>query len=163
MSIIGSIVVCVLLAFGALCALGNWIALATNIRNARRGIDRHVSPIPLLAQFFPAAAAMLADKLHGVDWIPGLVYWLVALLDPGLWLLACSRSWRRGGPSGRAVAIRAERTCCTPRGAGHPAQRTDRGAQEVRRDVGFELVMHREGYVRGCPDQAVVPSDVAPG
>ena len=104
MSIIASVVVCVLLAFGALCVVGNWFALVTNLRNRRRGIDAHVSPIPLLPQFCAGIAALLANKLHGVEWLPGIVYWLVALLDPGLWLLALlpfALAWRAIRSRGR--------------------------------------------------------------
>lgn len=87
MYIFGSIVVVVLLAFGAFLGVMNWVFHFVNLQNWRRGIDHHVSPIPLVAQLLAGIAAVVARGL-GLDWIPVATFWFVALIDLSIWTLA---------------------------------------------------------------------------
>ena len=87
MYILGSIVVVALLAFGAWVGVMNWVFHFVNLQNWRRGVDRHVSPIPLVAQLVTGIAAVISRGL-GLDWVPVAAFWLVALIDLSLWKLA---------------------------------------------------------------------------
>jgi hypothetical protein len=75
------------LLLAILVVLLNWIALLVSVRNKRRGIDRHVSPIPIAAQVFGVVGAIIS-YFNPAEPIRPWAYILVALLDVPLWSLA---------------------------------------------------------------------------
>lgn len=65
----------------------NWVAAGVSLRNKRRGIDRHISPIPIVAQIFAVVAA-IGSYFNPAGLIRPWACILVALLDVPLWSLA---------------------------------------------------------------------------
>ena len=83
----------VLLALGALVVVCNVVCVLMDARNRRRGIDRHVSTIPFVAQICVGLAAQTSTS--GNVQLPAWIFWLVALTDPGLWDMARALFRRR--------------------------------------------------------------------
>jgi hypothetical protein len=65
----------------------NWAALVVSVRNKKRGIDRHLSTIPIAAQIFGVAAAV-SSHFNPAAVIPSWICLLPALLDVSLCSLA---------------------------------------------------------------------------
>ena len=75
-----TIVAWVLVAVGAYLIAANYWALAANRANRRKGVDRHYSFVPLLGGFLCAVGLYLVTQSR--------LAFAVALLDPGVWVLA---------------------------------------------------------------------------
>ena len=69
-SAIVNVVSSVFLAIGCLVLVANFCAIYATIRNRRRGIDKHVSTVPVVTQFFVVLAAM-TSRHTGHPWFPG--------------------------------------------------------------------------------------------
>jgi len=86
MGTVANIVAVSLLALAISVVLANGLSVYVNARNRRRGIERHVSGIPLVAQVLVVLAAMALGVAAG-PWLPSWLLWAVALSDAALWRL----------------------------------------------------------------------------
>jgi hypothetical protein len=82
--LVGSVLVVAFLALGACVVAINWVILCLNIRDRKIPDRKCASQIGLAAQIFVMFAALISS-IFGVHWIPGAVYWFVALFDIALW------------------------------------------------------------------------------
>ena len=64
----------------------NWIWTIQNVRNRRRGIQRHYSTMPLVAQVLLVIAVLLSGREQSF-WLPPFVFWAIGLADVSLWML----------------------------------------------------------------------------
>jgi hypothetical protein len=71
----------------AVGAAGNWYLLYLDWRNRRKGIKRHVSMIPLIAQIPVLIGALIPFHAPEVRNIPMLFFVGIALADPSFLLL----------------------------------------------------------------------------
>ena len=83
-STIPNVVSSVLLALGCLVLASNFWAIYASARNRRLGINKHVSTVPIVTQILVVLAAM-ASRHTEQPWVPGWVFWLIAVADPFLW------------------------------------------------------------------------------
>ena len=65
----------------------NWSCVFLNFRNRRRGIDKHHSMVPVVAQVLLVIAAQ-CSRLEQSPWLPTLAFWILGLADISLWMLA---------------------------------------------------------------------------
>jgi hypothetical protein len=79
-----NIVPVVLLATAALVVAGNWTAVAWSLRLKSRGIERHISTVPLLAQILAFLAAAVASQSVSPI-LPAWSYWVVTCSDIALY------------------------------------------------------------------------------
>jgi hypothetical protein len=70
-----------LVAAGSYVVVCSWSAVVINGRNARSGVDRHVSLVPVIGPFLISVGTLL---LHVPAWRWWLAPWLV---DIGTWTL----------------------------------------------------------------------------
>lgn len=73
----------IFLALSACVVVLNWACVVASFRFHRKGIERHVSTVPLLAQIFALVAAAFSLRATSAH-IPGWLFWLVALSDAAL-------------------------------------------------------------------------------
>lgn len=74
----------IFLALAAFVVAMNWACLIANLRYRKKGIKKHSSTVPIVAQFFAALAANTGSH-SGIT--PILVCVAVALADPALYSL----------------------------------------------------------------------------
>lgn len=60
----------------------NWLCAIQSNRNIRRGIERHHSMVPVVAQLLVSIAGLI-EWLSGVM-VPASIFWLIALIDLSL-------------------------------------------------------------------------------
>ena len=86
-----------LVALAAFVVVLNYTWAIMSVRNKRRGIDRHVSTVPVIVIVLCIIALGLA-RGRGAPFPPPVLFAALVLLDPGLWgLLALPfRLLRRG-------------------------------------------------------------------
>ena len=62
-------------------AVLNWWGVVSNVRNRRRGIDKHYSPAPFLSAVFAVCAYLASPGTQG-EWIL-----IIPAMDIGNWLV----------------------------------------------------------------------------
>jgi|GEM_PF-4653111 len=76
----------VLLLIGCLLILANGMAAFKNLRNRRRGLDKHLSYITVVPQLVMALSALCLHAAAG-PWFPFWLPFLVSASDPSLWVM----------------------------------------------------------------------------
>ncbi|MCA9233661.1 MAG: hypothetical protein KDA57_23680, partial [Planctomycetales bacterium] len=79
-----NIVPVVLLVTAALVVAGNWAAVVWSLRLKSRGIERHISTVPLVAQILAFLAAVVASQSVSPI-LPAWSYCVVACSDIALY------------------------------------------------------------------------------
>ena len=73
-------------ALAALLVVANYVWATANWRNKRRGIDRHVSTVPVIVLICCGLASTLS-KGNSPPFPPPLLFAALIVLDPSLWQL----------------------------------------------------------------------------
>ncbi len=81
-----SAIICILISVYIL--IMNWGCVIKNIRNKRKGIDRHHSTVPLVSIVFAVALAYPLYPYTPKWWI-----FIIPILDIGNWILIIGLPW----------------------------------------------------------------------
>src|SRR5262245_37340173 len=86
MNVLGNVLAALLAVFAAFLCCTNAASIVVSLRNARRGVDPHVSMVPFVPQPF-VLLAFLGSRRSGERWFPAWLLLAIALADVSLWCL----------------------------------------------------------------------------